>query len=323
MRVRKLRRLNDVQESLPDEEWNFSRCSDQELVYCCYYEYARMDDKLKTRVAQLSTSGSWGLGFFPGDSVYYPDAWFRNFFRRLPSFPDLPWLKTKESHRREACSVCEQIQGPFVSVGPERYFNEEKQYPYFPPDVGPFELRSVHAVEVDWTASDDAILAAFIRWRDVNRPAKDVVLESRGRGGARELLKFLGAYRLMHRFGNNSVLAADWVDNHAPTAKTEGRKADGVPRYSDEANWRKAAQKAKRIIDKGIWLTPAGMLEGKLKASNMSTVQQARVKISIEQAKRADRGQETAREAEQMLDKAKKAVMQELGLSEESAKSQD
>ncbi len=291
------------------EEWDFRSCSDRELACCCYYEYARMDDKIKERVARLAASGDWGFGLFPGDADYYPDAWFRNFFRRLPGFPELPWLKIEQAKRQDARETCEQIEGPFVSVGPERYFNEEEQYPYFPPDVGQYGLRSVHAVEVDWTASDDAILAAFIRWRDINRPANDVILEGRGRGGARELLKFLGAYRLMQHFDNDAVAASEWVDEHAP-ALGEGKKSDGVPRYRDEPAWRKAAQKAKRMIDKGIWLTPTGMLEGKLKASNMSAVQGARVAVSIEQAKRAERGRETDKIAERALQDAINVVIQ-------------
>ena len=112
--------------------------------------------------------------------------------------------------------ACVQIEGPFVPVGPERYINEEGQYPYFPPDLGSYELRSVHAVEVDWLASDEAILTAFARWPHVNRPANDVILEGRGRGGTRELLKFLAAYRLMRHYGNDWIAADERVDQYAP-----------------------------------------------------------------------------------------------------------
>ena len=291
----------------PVEEWNFNGCPDDELACCCYYEYARMDNKIRAQVAHLRASGHWGLGLYPGDADYYPDAWFRNFFRRLPEFPDVAWLKIDQHKRRAARLACERIEGPFVSVDPNRYFNEEEQYPYYPLDVGTFGLRSVHAVEIDWTASDEAILTAFAKWRDANRPSHAVILESRGRGGARELLKFLGAYRLMRSFENDSVGAADWVAERGPEP-VKGKKTDMVPRYGDESAWRKAAGKAKRIITKGIGLSPAGMLEGKLKATNLPVVQQARLAVAIAQAKKADRGRAKLEAAERLLDNENKIV---------------
>lgn len=195
-----------------------------------------------------------------------------------------------------------------MSVGPERYVNDEGQYPYFPSDLGLFELRSVHAVEVDWTASDEAILAAFVRWRDANRPTHDVILESRGRGGARELLKFLAAHRLMGHFGNNWIASVEWVDEHAPK-EDNGKKSDGVPRYKDDSAWRKAAAKATRLIRAGVGPTPARMLEGKLRASSLTAMQRARLAISIKQAKRGERDKATAQEAESLLERAIRAAL--------------
>jgi hypothetical protein len=290
------------------EEWDFRSCSEDELACCCYYEFARHDGDIKGRVKRLRTLGHWSVGLDPGDSAYYPDAWFRTFFRHLPEFPDSPWLKLDPAKRQNVREACEQIEGPFVPVGPERYVNDEQQYPYFPTDLGPFELRSVHAVEVDWTASDEAILTAFVRWRDANRPAHDVILESRGRGGARELLKFLAACRLMRHFDNNWIAGSEWVDGHAPK-HGDDKKNDGVPRYKDDPAWRKAAAKAERLIEAGVGPTPARMLEGKLKASNLTAVQRTKLAVSINQAKRAERREATLREAESLLERAKRVAM--------------
>jgi hypothetical protein len=293
---------------LAREEWDFRSCSDDELACCCYYEYARHDDGTKSRVEHLRTLGHWSVGLDPGDSAYYPDAWFRTFFRSLPEFPDLPWLNVGAKKRQRICDACRQIEGPFVSVGPERYINDEEQYPYFPPDLGSYELRSVHAVEVDWLASDEAILTAFARWLDANRPANDVILEGRGRGGTRELLKFLAAYRLMRQFSNDWIAADEWVEKYAPR-QDNGKRDKRVPGYKDEPAWRKAAAKADRLIKKGVGPTPAGMMEGKLKASNLTAVQRSRLAVSIKQAKRAERDEATLKEAEGLLERAKRAAM--------------
>ena len=308
MPIRKPTRSDPPPKPLVREEWDFRSCSDNELACCCYYEYARHDEDVKKLVEQLRALGHWNVGFYPGDTVYYADAWFRTFFRRMSEFPGSPWLKLDAAKRQSVCEACEQIEGPFVSVGPERYVNEERQYPYFPPDLGLFELRSVHAVEVDWTASDEAILAAFVRWRDANRPAHDVILESRGRGGARELLKFLAAWRLMGHFDGKRIIAAEWVDEHAP--KQDGsKKNDGVPRYNDDSAWRKAATKAARLIREGVGPTPAKMLEGKLQASSLTAVQCTKLAVAIKQAKRGDRDKATAQEAESLLERAIRAAL--------------
>jgi len=264
------------------EEWDFSHCPDEELEHCCYYEYARDSDKIKAQVTQLRSSVyQHPSGLYPGDADFYQDRWFRTFFGLFSEFPDTPWLRIPSALRQQRCTECRKWDAPFMSVYPERLLNQEEVYPYFPTDTGTFSLHSVHVVEVDWSASKHALKRAFEKWLDLNDPTAEAHLDQTGRVSDHELLKYLGAYRLLRDAKNKWELADAWAEKF-------GLNTKWTPRYSDERGWKRAKQHARKMINEGVALTPAASLINKLNFSKLSATEKARVKVRIAQMKRAE-----------------------------------
>ena len=208
------------------EEWDFSHCPEDELKDCVRYEYSREREEVRARVAKLRDPKHISDNPYPGDAVYYYDQWFSTFFRLFAEFPGTPWLKIKPADRRARVKECAKWDSPFMSVYPERLQNDDDLYPCFPMDVGASVVHSVHAVEVDWTASNDALKKAFDQWLIDNRPKHDIQLDQTGRVSDRELLKYLGAYRLLRDAANDWETANTWADEL-------GHGTRWTPRYSD------------------------------------------------------------------------------------------
>jgi hypothetical protein len=263
------------------EEWDFSSCPEDEIEYCCYYEYARENGDIKKKVAALRATGAGEPRLFPGDAAYYQNHWFNTFFSLFVEFPDTPWLKVGAAVRYKRCKECYKFDAPFMDVFPERLANDQEAYPYFPEDVGSMSLHSVHAVEIDWTASNDAIKRAFDQWLEASRPSAEAHWDQTGRVTDRELLKYLGAFRLLRNAGNDWTLASSWSQKY-------GNGTAWTPAYSDERAYKRAKQHAKKIIADGIPLTPSASLINKLDFSKLSPAKRARVKVQIMQMKRAE-----------------------------------
>ncbi len=277
------------------EEWDFSDCPNGEVEYCCYYEYARESEGIRQRVAAKRASIASPFTLYPGDLVYYETEWFEAFFEKLPEFPDVPWLSIKPNIRKAACDSCREWEGPFQSVSPERLPVEEDSPPvHYPTDVGALSLHTVHTVEVDWTATDDAIELRFRQWVKDNRPTAELIWEKRGRVTDRELLKFLGASRLLGHFHNKWDDVVNWVEEH-------GRGTIHTPNYSDQSGWLRASKKAKSLMKQSVVLSPAASLQTKLDLSGMGAVEEERVRVLKSHLDRTGIGRETRLAAEAQL----------------------
>jgi hypothetical protein len=262
-------------------EWDFSECADDEIEFCCFYEYARESEATIKRVTSYRLKGAWETDLYPGDAEYYRTNWFLSFFRHLVEFPDKPWLVLKPQKRKRICAECREWEGSFISVDPERLNNgDDAPYPYFPTDTGSLSLHSVHAVEIDWTESLDAIKKAFAQWLQKNQPTSELIWEKRGRVSDRELLKYLGALRLLRAFH-------DWqkADEYA-AAKGSGTK--WTPSYIDHAGWIRARKKATEMIQNGFVFSPAAALIRKLDLSKLDSSVKARAKVLISQLERSE-----------------------------------
>jgi hypothetical protein len=306
MPARKSRRSNEELKPPAVEEWDFSDCPDDELESCCYYEYSRERDDVKAQVAGLRDPNRQPHHPYPGDAVYYQNLWFTTFFRLFAEFPDTPWLKIPPGDRHARLKECAKWDSPFMSVGPERLQNDEDVYPYFPDDVGAFDVHSVHAVEVDWKASNDAIKKAFEQWLIENRPPYAVHLDQTGRVSDRELLKYLGAYRLLQDAENNWETANEW-------AAKFGQGTMWTPRYSDKRAWERPKRQAKEMINKGVTLTPAAFLIQKLDFSKLNRAEEARAKIMIGQMERAEVRKFDQEKLDARMAEVIRKVQQELG----------
>lgn len=266
--------------TLPVQAWDFSDCPDEQAESCCYYEYARESEPTKKKVTRLRSSGPWKSGLYPGDWMYYEEEWFLTFFESFPEYPEKPWLQIDPARRQERLKRCAVYEGPFQSVGPERIpADEDIPVPYFPNDVGAISLHSVHVVEIDWTASDDAIQRKFKQWLADIRPTKELIWGKRGRVSDRELLKFLGTWRLLRAFDGDWDRAADWV-------KTHGRGTKWSPFYAEQSGWIRASKNAESMMAHGQMPNPAASLIYKLNLSELNARERARASAFIGQMDR-------------------------------------
>lgn len=262
------------------EDWDFSDCPAEQLEYCCYYEYARESDGTKERVALLRNR-QLPTGLYPGDWEYYQLKWFSEFFSALEQFPETPWLRVSKKTREAVVSKCSTLEGPFMTVDPERVSLErDAPYPYEPADVGVLALHTVYTVEVDWTASDDEIFRKFKAWLAESRPTDELVFEKRGRTADGELLKFLGTLRLLRAFGDDWRKAQDWAQEHG--------RGKWTPSYSDQSGWLRACKKARNAIAPGTVLTPLASLIKKLDETELDRREKAKAKVLIALAERAE-----------------------------------
>lgn len=306
MTTRKSKRPGNELKPSVVEEWDFSDCPEDELELCCHYEYSRERDGVKAQVAKLRDPEHQPNRPYPGDAAYYQEQWFTKFFGLFNEFPDKPWLAISAADRYARVKQCARWDTPFLSVCPERLENDEGVYPYFPMDVGTFVVHSVHAVEVDWTASNDALKKAFDQWLTDNRPRYATHLDQTGRVSDRELLKYLGAYRLLRCAENQWEIAKGWAEKF-------GRGTDWTPLYSDERAYKRAKGQAKHLIEKGVALTPAASLIQKLELSKLAAVEKARAAVRISQMKRGEIRKLNQQKAEAALAEILKNFQREEG----------
>jgi len=293
------------------EEWDFTDCPDEEVEHCAFYEFARESEKTMAHVDELRAKGNWNSGYFPGDADYYTREWFLKFFKLFEEFPKLPWLKIEKTSRKRRSAQCRMWEGPFLEVALERLMNDEEEYPFYPPDTGFGTLTSVHAVEIEWTASDDAIKNSFSRWLAQARPFKDAVQKKSGQLSHRELLKYLGAFRLMRAYGG------DW-DVAQGCAVKHGTGSPWTPSYSDERAWRRAKKKAESKIEHGVVLNSAARLVKALDHAGLSRLEKARARVRISQMDRAEQRKLTKLKAEDALAEIKRQFLAEGGAQKQS-----
>jgi hypothetical protein len=107
------------------------------------------------------------------------------------------------------------------------------------------ELR---LVEMNWARSDRKLKADFAEWLKENRPDdrqpfhKSQESESR-RTTERDLLKALGALRLLHHFKGDWKAAATYSERFC-----EDKRGNPKPLYAEQSEWRDAEKRAKEAL---------------------------------------------------------------------------
>jgi len=252
------------------ERWDFSSCPEDERDYCRYYEFACHDEPLKAEVAARRASGAWSSGLSPADWQYYELRSKLTFFRLFTEFPDTPWLKIPRKERSKRCVECRLLDGPFLIVSPER-IDQDETYPYSPSDVGNFTVHSVFAAEIDWSYSKTAIVESFKRWLDSAHPNGEMVVENRGGVEDADLLKVLGAYRLLKHFG-------DWEKARQWSME---KSKDGKPVYVGQSEWIKARRKAEQFVSHGVAPSAKASLMSRLDMKALSRQERVAMKVHV------------------------------------------
>lgn len=257
--------------SIDQAEWDFTNCPEDEREYCRRYEFARHDDGVKKEIAEWRKNDRWRSGLSPEHWDFYTEKATLTFFRLFPEFPDTPWLKIPATDRKKRCAECRLLEGPFLEVSPER-IDPDADYPYFPPDTGFLTPHRVYVVEINFSASKDAIKKAFERWLDSVHKSTELVKESRGGLTDADVLKALGAYRLSKHFGGDWEKAAE----HSADCLKNGERL-----YKLQSEWIKARRKVEKFMANGVTPAPTASLLARLDLSKLSSDERVLVKVHI------------------------------------------
>jgi len=269
------------------------------------YEFARHDDLLKKEIANRYAKNDWRTGLSPEHWDFYISRAKLTFFKLFPEFPEKPWLKIRAKDRKTRCEECRLLAGPFFLVSPER-IDRDEHYPYAPTDVGVDSFHHVYAVEIDLSASKEAIIQSFERWIASVHKGREIVREKRGGVTEADLLKALGAFRLLRHFEGDWEKAAEWSANS---------NDEETPLYSGQSEWIKARKKVEKFMNQGIPPSPVASLVDRLDWSGLTPRERAIVKVHI--ATEIDRAE--ARRLNQLsADKALLKLLSAVGLAHKS-----
>ncbi|MGA9777257.1 MAG: hypothetical protein ACLPRE_01090 [Limisphaerales bacterium] len=236
---------------LDEHEWNFSGVDADELVACCYWEYARESKFIRdaTKLMADIRDGKWlrkPLGTAQEKLLERlhiickrPDQDPDHFYR-CPPFPQ-PWQSLDKAHKPPQ----------MLKIPPEQYAFQiiDSRLPW-----SRFQRQTegrvishgteTVLVKIDWGAgSNSKIKKSFNKWLDKNRPAQIPEPSERGHHkpnvDCRARLERLGLLRLRHHYTFDE--AKPFLHKlYPPCQSTQSqppRKFDCKGEYNREANY--------------------------------------------------------------------------------------
>jgi hypothetical protein len=250
-------------------DWNFDNVPDNELVACCYWEYARESARIRAAfdleekvffpdLIPTYAVSSTGARLKTGSVINTAKArfidkiheqalpvleTFRRVINEIPRPFDVPWLElsvvVRQAVTDELAPYFEEKSTltflPFNRCSDQRDIglaDEHYRCATFDMKLGIEYLR----VQIDWGGFTDAqIVTAFKAWLVDNRPAGVGVADRRGQRkqkGYRDYLAWLGMMRLM------SVCSFTRIEKEIPKAWSHYRSAD----------WPRARKKASGVF---------------------------------------------------------------------------
>lgn len=255
-----IKKLNK-EPAIPQQEWDFRDCPDVELPYCVYYEYGREVLRLKKSLSREQIEKKFGnpsliaptkteryRKCLPKDGVRLaPDSELDFAFR---DHKNVPWLKIKESARMSILAVYfretgTKLLGLAIKNVSVEYLKDEpnggKHLDRRDVIFGGRPIKSYCVFEINWNFSKRQLVETFADWATQNRPADMKAVDLRGKSKWRDLLKALGAYRLL---SHHSVEEAKLITQTAPTSK----ELNPPPLYEHDSSWSRARKLAEKAL---------------------------------------------------------------------------
>ena len=95
----------------------------------------------------------------------------------------------------------------------------------------------------NWARSNELLAEDLVEWLKDNRPSDRQQFDKGHRTSYRDMLKTLGALRVLHYFEGDTQSAGDYTANSL-------KDKDGEPKslYADPSDWRKAERRAKELL---------------------------------------------------------------------------
>jgi hypothetical protein len=179
----------------------------------------------------------------PSKNVWNPDYWMKR--NEMKEFETVPSFYQRTAHGLACHTWVTQFN---MTSGLDLFKNwhdsVKTPFGYMSPDRWD-ELR---LIRVNWARSDRKLKADFAAWLKANRPDdRKAFHATKGsdsrRTNHRDLLKFLGADRLLRHFKGDWLKAADFSASYCKDKKGQPKSL-----YVEQSEWADAQQKAKQAL---------------------------------------------------------------------------
>jgi len=235
---------------LIDAEWNFKDCPENELHFCLHYELAReiklwREIMLRRRGGNLlKSTGKYEVGIFAkGSSGIMPPYEFTLRYPHLApmdgvkKWPKIPWLALDAELRKQIVGKSREINPWALTCDPWPLMTKSGPQPNITLTQDGREI-TYSVFKIDWGKSNAQLRREFEAWLQYWRALTQAKpIEKRGRTSPRDLLKKLGAYRLLKEM--------PWDKASDLTAEILSK---GEPLYSEQSAWLRAEREAKIAI---------------------------------------------------------------------------
>lgn len=228
---------------LPGDEWNWQNCPDRQLPYCLEYELFREPEAEPVRIEVAALRRRFRCRdraalvecFQPGETALV--GWAARLLLLFPEWPATPWLGIPEETRDKRLAHITGEELPPDIAACWFHLRDEGDHGELADKVKLHNGdggETVFVHRVNWAQSNTKLAGEFRRWLEKNRPRTKTKKQSfkRGRTSERDLLKALGARRIL-KHGNC---------NSAPEL------APGKTLYFQESAWYRAKGAADRLL---------------------------------------------------------------------------
>ena len=230
-------RRNDEKPTIDRLEWDFSACSEDELMLCCFYEYFRSSPAFYERylnAVENTPSKERSKKYW-----WHPPTGY-GLSLDCPEFPIMPWLKIASDIRKQRLKPIKgKIKFSEVAFSPSLEYSVEgfeidresgslkRGKTTTLPLIGFNEETGdeVATFEIRWGFPETKIVEDFKRWVKANHPQKqkairgeDAIRPKRLARTARRKLNALAAWRLLELFSWEE--AAELTQNESDTKKS-------------------------------------------------------------------------------------------------------
>jgi hypothetical protein len=230
-------RLAKKHPELVREKWDFSKCPDEELMECWFYEFRCESPYARQEIAswrQTCNAGTFDKLLYLARGTLTWAKYGQQFYALCPEWPDAPYLSISPAERKrrlkllfpdETESRAAELKFPLAVPGEL----SRAEVDFILELLGEREPVESFPLLSDWQhKSDREVLREVARWLKNNRKGNPKPNVSRRYLCAD--LKALGSYRILKATGG------DW------------RNAPEI--YWDQREWMKAYARVKRLIER-------------------------------------------------------------------------
>jgi hypothetical protein len=239
-------------------DWYFDECPTDELAACARYEYCRESAPMRQAVEQLrewqpvqlpqidwqkASKAEWEAFWRAGPKLLIPSFRF-DYFCGVSGFPEVPWLAVPPKERKDYVRTEREI----VALRPAVTF----RLPDPTSDWASWEATRPQGTLCGWWSirpgfKKDELIEQF-KAQLTTILSQSVVKTKPNRGGSRDMLRGLGAWRLLHGGLKPARATKKCVDELKQYSHSRTDSKQLKPPYSSHTAWTKARDRAGALL---------------------------------------------------------------------------